>query len=323
MERTVVEEQERIKELEVVEAAKRTKEATIIAAEAEAQEKLVKDIKAAEAREQAAKHAAVERVTLADAELEAADREAKAKIRVAEGTQAEAAAEGLAAARVKEADAIATEKHGLAEVRVREADAGAVEKVGTAEATVVREKGTATAQAIQEKFGAEARGLAEKAQAMKALDEDSRDHEEYRLRLENERVIGLEAIKARESVAEHKSQILAKALESADIDIVGGDGAFLDRMVNSIGMGKAVDELVDKSDVVSGVVNDLVNGDKNIVEQIRELLASAGVDGGTIKDVTIGALLGRLVSSSRGDDLEKIKKLQKQAKVLGIDDVRL
>jgi uncharacterized membrane protein YqiK len=325
VERTVVEEQERIKELQVVEEAKRNKAAIIITAEAEAEEALVKDIKAAEAQEQAAKHKAVERVTLADAELEAADREAKSKIRLAEGVQAESAAEGLAAARVKEADAIATEKHGIAEVRVREADAAAVEKVGTAEATVVREKGSATAHAIGDKFAAEAKGIAEKAQAMRALDKDSREHEEYRLRIENERVLGLEAIEARENIAAHKATILSKALETADIDIVGGDGAFLDRMVNSIGMGKGIDELIDKSDVISGLAKDYMNGDKNIIKEIRQALKDSGVDGGTLKDVTIGALLGKLASDSStgGDDLEKLKKLQRQAKALGIDDVRL
>lgn len=323
VERSVVEEQERIKEVQVVEEASRTKQAIIINAEAEAEEKLVKDIKAAEAQEQASKHQAAKQVTLAEAALEAADREAKAKIRIAEGIQAESAAEGLAAARVKEADAIASEKLGLAEVRVREAEAGAVEKVGTAEATVVREKGSATAQAIQEKFGAEARGLAEKAEAMKALDQDSRDHEEYRLRIENERLLGMESIKARESVAEHKSNVLSKALESADIDIVGGDGAFLDRIVNSIGMGKGVDELVGNSDVLSSLAKDYINGDKNVVNEIRRALTSAGVDGDTLKDVTIGALLAKLIGKSTGDDLDKIKKLQQHAKTLGLDDVRL
>ncbi len=323
VERSVVEEQERIKELQVVEEAKRTKQAIIINAEAEAEEMLVKDIKAAEAQEQAAKHEAAKRVTLADAALEAADREAKAKIRIAEGVQAESAADGLAAARVKEADAVASEKLGLAEVRVREAEAGAVQKVGTAEAAVVREKGSASAQAIQEKFGAEARGLAEKAQAMKALDEDSREHEEYRLRIENERLLGIEAIKAREAVAAHKSIVLGKALESADIDIVGGDGAFLDRIVNSIGMGKGIDELVSKSDVVSSLSKDFLNGDKNVVNEIRNALTEAGISGSTLKDVTIGALLGKLIGKSTGDDLEKIKTLEKHAKALGIDDVRL
>lgn len=324
VERTVVEEQERIKELQVVEEAKRTKAATIISAEAEAEEALVKDIKAAEAQEQAAKHKAVERVTLADAELEAADRVAKSKIRIAEGIQAESAAAGLAAARVKEADAIASEKLGLAEVRVREAEANAVEKVGMAEATIVREKGSATAHAIGDKFAAEAKGIAEKAQAMRALDKDSREHEEYRLRIENERVLGLEAIQARENVAEHKAKILSKALESADIDIVGGDGAFLDRMVNSIGMGKGIDELINKSDVISGLAKDYMNGDKNIIKEIRQTLKDSGVDGGTLKDITIGALLAKLATDTgTGDDLEKLRKLQRQAKALGIDDVRL
>ena len=323
VERTVVEEQERIKELQVVEEAKRAKQATIITAEAAAEESLVKDIKAAEAQEQAAKHKAVERVTLADAALEAADRDAKSKIRLAEGAQAEAAAEGLAAARVKEADAIASEKHGLAEVRVQEAQASAVEKVGTAEAAVVREKGVAEAHTIQQKFGAEAKGLAEKAEAMKMLDKDSREHEEYRIRLENERVLGLEAIQAREAVAAHKAQILSKALESADIDIVGGDGVFLDRMVNSISMGKGIDELVEQSDVISGLAKDYFNGDKNIIKEIRQMLKDSGIDGGALKDITIGALLTKIATDASGDDSEKLKKLRRQAKALGIDDVRL
>ena len=323
VERTVVEEQERIKELQVVEEAKRAKQATIITAEAAAEEALVKDIKAAEAQEQAAKHKAVERVTLADAALEAADRDAKSKIRLAEGAQAEAAAEGLAAARVKEADAIASEKHGLAEVRVQEAQANAVEKVGTAEAAVVREKGVAEAHTIQQKFGAEAKGLAEKAEAMKMLDKDSREHEEYRIRLENERLLGLEAIQAREAVAAHKAQILSKALESADIDIVGGDGVFLDRMVNSISMGKGIDELVEQSDVISGLAKDYFNGDKNIIKEIRQMLKDSGIDGGALKDITIGALLTKIATDASGDDSEKLKKLRRQAKALGIDDVRL
>ena len=323
VERTVVEEQERIKELQVVEEAKRAKQATIITAEAAAEEALVKDIKAAEAQEQAAKHKAVERVTLADAALEAADRDAKSKIRLAEGAQAEAAAEGLAAARVKEADAVASEKHGLAEVRVQEAQANAVEKVGTAEAAVVREKGVAEAHTIQQKFGAEAKGLAEKAEAMKMLDKDSREHEEYRIRLENERVLGLEAIQAREAVAAHKAQILSKALESADIDIVGGDGVFLDRMVNSISMGKGIDELVEQSDVISGLAKEYFNGDKNIIKEIRQMLKDSGIDGGALKDITIGALLTKIATDASGDDSEKLKKLRRQAKALGIDDVRL
>ena len=111
VEKTVAEEEERIKELRIVEEARRNKTAAIITAEAEAEEKLVRDIKEAEAAEIAANHRAKERVTLAEAELEAADREAQAKIRLAEGVKAEEAAMGLAQVEVKEADAVATEKY--------------------------------------------------------------------------------------------------------------------------------------------------------------------------------------------------------------------
>ena len=80
----------------LVSEAERLKEASVIAAAAEAEENLIKDIKAAEAAEKAASHRAQEQVTLAEAELEASDRQARAKIRIAEGVQAEEAATGLA-----------------------------------------------------------------------------------------------------------------------------------------------------------------------------------------------------------------------------------
>ena len=246
VEHSVVEQEERIKTLKVVEDANRSRQAVIIAAEAEAQEKLVKDIKAAEAAEQASTHQARERITRAEAELEAADREAKAKIRIAEGVQAQTAAPGLAEAKVKEADAIATEKYGLAQIRVKEADAAAVAKLGTAEASVLREKALAEAQGIQEK-----------AHAMAQLDEATRTHEEFRLRIENERTLGVESIKARLEVEQAKATILGEALRHAKIDIVGGDGQFLDRVVNSIGLGKSIDSLVSESATAQAVLDKL------------------------------------------------------------------
>ncbi|HEX7152055.1 MAG TPA: flotillin family protein [Thermoanaerobaculia bacterium] len=249
VDRTVAEEEERIKSLRVVEDAKRNKEAVLIAAEAEAQERLVKDIKAAEAGELSAHHEAKQRVLLADAELEAADRQARAKIRLAEGIQAEAAAGGLADAKVKEADAIATEKFGLSQVRVKEAEAAAIERVGGAEATVLRLKADAEAQGIQQK-----------ATAMKEFDVATRDHEEFRLRIETQRQLGSESIKAQTTVEQAKAQILGKALETANIDIVGGDGTFLDRLVNSIGMAKSVDGFIGESKSVQALLEQLGDG---------------------------------------------------------------
>ncbi|SES92971.1 SPFH domain-containing protein [Stigmatella erecta] len=157
VEKTVAEEEERIKDLRVTAEAKRNKDALLINAEAHAQEKLVKDIKAAEASNEVAKFLAKERLTLADADLEAADKTAKAKMRLSEGVQAEAAAQGLADVRVREADAVAAEKQGMAQVRVKEAEAAVIEKQGVAQAQVVRERLLAEAAGEQEKGMAKVR----------------------------------------------------------------------------------------------------------------------------------------------------------------------
>ncbi|NEC20338.1 flotillin family protein, partial [Streptomyces parvus] len=115
VDRTVAEQEESILTLRAVEDAERARRSVIIAAEAEAQEKLVKDIKAAEAAEAASSHLAAEQLTLAEARLKTADLDAQAKLRLAEGIQAETAAPGLAAVQVRDAEADVTEKAGLAE----------------------------------------------------------------------------------------------------------------------------------------------------------------------------------------------------------------
>ena len=70
VEKTVAEEEERIKDLRANMTAKRQADVKVITAEAEAQEALVKDIKAAEAQEKAAAFKAKERVLMADADLQ-------------------------------------------------------------------------------------------------------------------------------------------------------------------------------------------------------------------------------------------------------------
>ncbi|MGG7610481.1 flotillin family protein, partial [Streptomyces sp. ZG43] len=121
VDRTVAEQEESIKRLRAVEEAERDRQALVIAAEAVAQEQLVKDIKAAEAAEQAAVHRANEELTLAEARVKAAGLDAQAKLKLAEGIQAEQAAEGLARVQVQEKEADALEKTGLAEAQATEA----------------------------------------------------------------------------------------------------------------------------------------------------------------------------------------------------------
>ncbi len=293
VDKTVAEEEENIATLRKIKGAEREKDASVIAAEGRAEEKLIADIKKAEAREQVAEHEAREKVIRADAEVDSAERIAKAKKQLAEGVQAEQAASGLAEVQVKEANAQAIEKEGLVEakvtreqliaeaagkeesemvvVRVREANAQAIEKEGTAEANVVARKGKAEAQAlvekkraeaegIRERLVAEAEGLVEKAQSLETFGKESLAHEEYRLQLEYGETLGLEKISTAVKIAQAQAGVLGKAMEAADINIVGGNDGFYENFIRSISAGHMIEGFMDTSPTAGGLVNTIIDG---------------------------------------------------------------
>ncbi|MFI5893050.1 SPFH domain-containing protein [Actinoplanes sp. NPDC051513] len=279
VEKTVAEQEENIKRLRVVEEAERTRQAVIINAEAEAQESLVKDIKAAEAAEAAAKFKAREELVLAEARQQTAELDARAKIRLAEGLQAEAAAAGLA------------------DVQVRERNAEVVEKHGMAENVVAREKAMIAADSIKAKLVAEAAGLQDKAGAMAALDDATRQHEEYRLRLEMEKEIRLAGISVHKEIAEAQAKVIAAGLEKADIDIVGGESVFFDKLIGSITLGKSVDGFVEHSNVAQAIGARYIEGNGNLVGDLGKALA--GIDTADVANVSVAALLAKQLKEEK------------------------
>lgn len=288
VDKTVAEEEERINELRVTMEADRLGKAKVIEAEANAQEALVKEIKAAEAAEKTSHLRAQERLVLAEAEREAASKEADAKIRLAEGIREEAAAKGLAEARVTRermsAEAVGQEEIGLANVRVKEADAKGEEqqrlveiKVQIAEAEAIEKQGQAQAEVVRQRYQAEADGLREKFQVFSSMDETTRAHEEFRLELDNTHKENLEAINANLDIAGKQAEVYAEALREANIDIVGGDGQFVDSFTKSLSVGKAVDGAVAKSDTLKAALTKLLalgSGDVNVddlVDAVKKL----------------------------------------------------
>ena len=295
-------------------------------------------------------------------------------IRRAEGTQAEAAAEGLAHVRVKEADAAAQEKQGMVEARIREAQVAVSEKEGTVIAENVRRKALAEAQgreaeaiaiektglaqavgkrenllaevsakqaeagAIEARMMAEAHGIAEKANAMKQLDGQAREHEEYRLRLDNDRVIALEQIKARVQMTEQQAKVMAEAMTHADIKIVGGDGQFFDRFVRAVSLGSSIDGVVENSEVARKLLADHTgssgpsggngggggNGRAKLLADVKDMVraASGGASassaaGGT---ATVQSLLSSMLPKADDAQKNKLAALLEQAKQLGAAD---
>jgi hypothetical protein len=281
VDKTVAIEEERIKEVREVSDADRKKQVQVLAAEATAEEAKVKQVKAAEAEEQSAKHKASEIMTMAQAKLDASSKEAEAMKKMAEGIQAERAAPGLADAKVQEAKAGSLEKEGFAEANVirakgtanadagkaeadvisakGNAEAGVIATKGTSEAGAKKEIGLAGAAVTLEQFKSEAAGLVEKFEAMNAMSDNARAHEEFRMSLEIAYKEALAGIDAGKEIAKENAEILAIALQKAHIDIVGGEAQFFDNFAKSLSIGKAIDGLAGKSGVIQAVLERFVN----------------------------------------------------------------
>jgi uncharacterized membrane protein YqiK len=291
VERTVVEEEEKIKDTREFAAAERKKQVAITAAQETAEQQLVKEVKQAEAEKQAADLQAQTIVVRAEADRTAAEKQMESKKLLAEATQAETAAPGLAEAQVTMEQAIALEKEGTAEAKV-----------------------------AQLKFEAEAKGITEKAEAMKLFDGVGKEHEEFKLRLNKEKDVELEAIAAQRLIAEAQAKMIAEALVNANIDIVGGDNKFFDSIVNSITAGKQVDRLVDNSAVLTDVKSTFFTGDPaQFKAQINELIDMFGITSEDLKNLSVAALIGQMMGlTNDADVLQKLQSMMSAASSAGL-----
>jgi uncharacterized membrane protein YqiK len=319
VEKRVAEEEENIERVRIVSKADREKEATIISAEAKAQEDLVREVKAAEAAAQKAVQKAQEEVTLAEGRKNAAVLDAEAAIKQAEAVRFREAAPGLAKAEVLEVTAAAKEKDGMAEAVVlrekMEAQAVGDEKVGLAavrvqeaEADAIEKRGEADAKNIELRFIAEAKGLQEKFAAMDAMSDKSRQHEEFRLKLDLSHVETLRWIEANTEIAKEQAEVLATALADAKIDIVGGSGDYFEKFVNALALGRSMDGIV-RGETAQKVFGKHLDGEADLVEDVKQIAAGLGGNSDTIQNLTVSAFIAKLMREGTSEQKEMLKKL--------------
>ncbi|MCA9148306.1 MAG: flotillin family protein [Planctomycetales bacterium] len=269
VERVVVEEQERIKDTEAFATADRRKKVQVTAAEMTAEEALVKEIKAAEAARRAAEMLAEKIRVEAEAERDRAEKQALATKMLAEAKTADHAAAGLADAHVLQAHAAATEKQGRAEATV-----------------------------LKERYLSEAEGITKKAAAMKELDSVGKEHEEFKLRLEKDKQIEIAAIDAQQTISTQQATVLAEAMRSAKIDIVGGDGQFFDQIAGAVRGAKSIDRFVQHSQITSHVKDALFGGNTDeFREQLRHYVTQLNLSAGDLRDLSVAALVSKLLAS--------------------------
>lgn len=210
---------------------------------------------------------------IAEAQGKEADAAAIAKMGTAEaGVIRE---RKLADAEGDKAAADALKDRLLAEASGKEADAAATEKMLTAQAKGTELHGLAEAKAIEQKMMAEARGLAEKLLAMQKMEGAAREHEEFRMRIEHEETVRLAAIAMQERLAAEQAKVMGTAFASADIKIMGGDGAFLDKFVQAASVGSAVDGFMQNSNAAQGLLMPYLSGQKSIGEGVSDVISAA------------------------------------------------
>lgn len=303
VERAVVEEQEKIKNTEAFMDADRRKQVAVTLAEKEAEEALVKQVKAAEAAKSAAELHADQVLVEAEARRGAAEKETQATKLLAEAKSADHAAIGLAEAEVMHAKADATEKTGTAEASVLQKKAEAEAKGLVAKAAAVEKEGTAEAQVMQLKYNAEATGIQEKAEAMKLFDSVGREHEEFKLQLNKEKDIEIAAIHTQKDIAEAQAGIVGAALKTARIDIVGGESTFFDQIVSSVKAGKSVDRFVHNSETVTDIKQTFFNGDPEYFRtKLTQFASQFNMSFDDVKDLSVAALIGRMLTMADTDE---------------------
>ncbi|HMO63914.1 MAG TPA: hypothetical protein PKE47_01580, partial [Verrucomicrobiota bacterium] len=335
---------ERVREVTLIEAemlAKKGQVEKVVASEAQkeadknlAEAEKIKLITAAEAAREAALREAERLQTMADAEAKASDKRRHAMEQEAEGQAAQEAAAGLAEARViiakaaaRKADAEATRAVGTAEAEVEkvkgDAHAGVTESQAAAEAEGTKDRELAIAAGIEARGLAEAKAIEEKAKAMKLLHAASQQHEEFRLRLAKDRDVELAALNVQKDIAEAHSGIVGEALRHAKIDIVGGENDFFEKVVRAVGTGKAVDRLVRNSGTLTDIKNTFFTGDpEHFKAQLAHWVKDFGIKTEDLKNLTVAALLGKLIASSKDGALQSaLKSAHVMAQEAGLSDV--
>ncbi|MCB1278795.1 hypothetical protein, partial [Prosthecobacter sp.] len=289
LEKTVVIEQQKMKDAEAFATADREKQVALTNAEKAAQEQLIQKIKEAEAAKEAARLAAEQdaftAIKAAEAAKQAAELRAQEILTLAEARQESATKDAAAEKSLAEGKTASSAAIGLGEAQVLLAKAEASQKQGSVEAEVT-----------QLKLAAEADGITKKAQAMKLLEDAGREHEEFKLTLDKEKSVELAQINIQKDIAAAQAGVLGEAMKSAKIEIVGGESQFFDKITSAIGNARAIDRMVEGSRTLTDVKETFFNGDPDYFKaQLKTIVDQFGLTAEDTKNLTLSALFAKLI----------------------------
>lgn len=291
--------------------------ASVYAGQGTAEAKIIEEKAAAEARGLQAQAEAKAKMGEADASV--IERKLAAE---ASGIAAKGEAEAGVLRQRYQADAEGEELKGTADAAVLAKRARAEAEGMEAKAVARAKEGEAEADVLARRFSAEASGIKEKAEAMKLFDDVGRAHEEFKLRLEQERLLQLAQLEADRAIAREQAAVVRDGLKSAKIEIVGGESMFFDRIMNSVSKGKSVDRMVGSSEVLTDIKNTFFNGDaEHFQESLRKFIGQFGLKSEDVKNLTISALLYKMMNQTNDGKVKgTLSQILGMAEKLGLGD---
>ena len=128
------------------------------------------------------------------------------------------------------------------------------------------------------------------------------------------------AIDAQRGIAESQAGVVSEALKAARIDIVGGDGEFFDQITSAVKGGKAIDRFVYNSRVATDIKDTFFDGNSEYFSNsLNELMGSFNMDSDSVKDLSIAALIAKMLGLANTDDVRsQLSSLLSMASTAGI-----
>ncbi|WP_010252189.1 hypothetical protein [Myroides injenensis] len=326
LEKGVIEEQQNVKDIETLREIERQKKAGITLASKEAEEQLIKTIKAAEAQKQAQEQVSQQMLIEAEAQKQASLKQAEARKILADAQAREDATLGLAEAEVIKAKAEAVEQQSIVQAaniqRIATAEAVGIE----AKAEAKRKEGLAEAEVSKQKALADADGIREKAEAMKQMNSVGKEHEEFKLKLQKEKEIELSQINIQKDIALSQAEVLSSALQNANIDIVGGETMFFENIVNQVTRAKGFDSLIGKSKNAQDIKNALIGDGTNngeLFDNIRYYAKQFNITSEDLKNLSIASLVMKMQQNATEENSGLLSTIANTVQSLGIGNQKL
>jgi flotillin len=309
-ERNIAQEEQETKNLVTKHETERHILTSTTDAKAKAESESIVKTTAANADLEVTKKTAEQDIVKAETKLATSEKEATATIKTAEATRFEKAASGLAEADVRARIAEVAEKEieveanrvlavGSAEADVRVKQADAIEKEGKAEAIKVREIGLAQAEGSKAQYA-----------AMDSISVEVREHEVRKLNIEKDKEVQIAGIAADREVAIQNGQVMAAAMEKADIQILG-NGEVFDQIKRSVVSSKALDARIGNSELLTTVFDKYKTGERDLAQDLKDVLEKSEFSTGDVGGLLMTTTLADLIKSGKlADVLSNFTKLQ-------------